>query len=177
MLASKRGVLSALFGLEVIGNAYGAATWPSPAFDELEDLMLLTSGYNSRGFMDAVTPCTTAKSGHLNAAGFLRAAFHDMAAADVSAGTNGLDASLGFELDTTIFTENTGPIFTNTLSYIAKFYNGRASMSDLLALGTYAAVRGCGGPSVPLRAGRIDATKAGREFSLKCCRLLRDEFS
>lgn len=34
-------------------------------------------------------------------------------------------------------------------------------MSDIIALSTYTAVRACGGPIVPIRTNRIDATKAG----------------
>ena len=34
-------------------------------------------------------------------------------------------------------------------------------MSDLIALGTIYAVRACSGPSIPYRAGRIDATGPG----------------
>ncbi|EXJ82271.1 hypothetical protein A1O3_06084 [Capronia epimyces CBS 606.96] len=36
-----------------------------------------------------------------------------------------------------------------------RYFNSRATMSDLIALGVYA------GPAVPLKAGRIDATQAG----------------
>ena len=34
-------------------------------------------------------------------------------------------------------------------------------MADLVALGAVVAVGGCGGPNIPLRGGRIDATEAG----------------
>ncbi|KAA8646619.1 uncharacterized protein ATNIH1004_008052 [Aspergillus tanneri] len=34
-------------------------------------------------------------------------------------------------------------------------------MADLIAMGVYTAVRSCGGPIIPIRAGRIDATTAG----------------
>ena len=34
-------------------------------------------------------------------------------------------------------------------------------MSDIIALGLYAAVRSCSGPAVPFKSGRIDATEAG----------------
>jgi hypothetical protein len=162
MLGAQEALLPMLLGLQLISTARAEAIWPSPAYDELEDLMFLTSGYGNRNFMTPLVPCTFAPNpGHSVAGGFLRTAFHDMAGADVGAGTDGLDASIGFELDGSVFIENTGLAFNNTLSFISRFYSPRASMSDLLALATYASVRACGGPSVPLRAGRIDATKAG----------------
>ncbi|KAJ9502978.1 hypothetical protein H2202_001130 [Exophiala xenobiotica] len=149
-------------GLFLIETATAVATWPSPTYDELEDLMLLNDGYNARDFPFPVVPCTFARvPGFSIAGGFLRTAFHDMAAADIHTGIGGLDASIGFELDSTVYTENAGVAFNNSLTYYSKFFNDRASMSDLIGLGVYASVRACGGPVVPLRAGRIDATQAG----------------
>ena len=141
--------------------AQAAPTWPN-SIDEIEDLMMLQTGYRSLGFASAVTPCSSsAVQGFRTAAGFLRAAFHDVAAFDASAGTGGLDASLAFELDGDYKTHNAGPAFPGAMAYFTGFYNDKASMSDLLALGTYAAVRSCGGPQIPMRAGRIDATGPG----------------
>lgn len=34
-------------------------------------------------------------------------------------------------------------------------------MADLIALGVATAIGACGGPQIPLRGGRIDATEAG----------------
>jgi hypothetical protein len=44
-------------------------------------------------------------------------------------------------------------------------YSTRASslVADVLAMGAISAVIGCGGPAIPFRAGRIDATEAGPE--------------
>ncbi len=149
-------------GLCFIDTAASVATWPSPTYDELEDLMMLNDGYNARDFPFPLVPCTFARApGFSIAGGFLRTAFHDMAPADIHTGIGGLDASIGFELDSTVYIENAGVAFNNSLTYYSKFFNGRASMSDLIGLGVYASVRACGGPVVPLRAGRIDATQAG----------------
>lgn len=35
------------------------------------------------------------------------------------------------------------------------------SVADLIALGTVVAVGACGGPVIPFRGGRVDATEAG----------------
>ena len=50
--------------------------------------------------------------------------------------------------------------------YFAQFFNSKASMADLLALGVVSAVKACGGPDVALRAGRIDATSGAAEPQL-----------
>lgn len=73
-------------------------------------------------------------------------------------GTGGVDGSLQFELDNG---ENTGPGHRTTLEFYANYFSSRSSMADLIAAGVYASVRSCGGPAVPLRLGRKDATSAG----------------
>ena len=136
-----------------------APTWPAP-IDELEDIMFLTQGYRTRTFADLVTPCSKSPNtaGRINAAEWIRTAFHDMATADVSTGLGGLDASLLFEMDRS---ENIGAAFQSTFIFLQSFLTVQSSISDLLALSMYTAVRACGGPIVPIRAGRIDATEAG----------------
>jgi Peroxidase len=73
-------------------------------------------------------------------------------------GTGGLDASLQFEL---VNGENTGPGHNTTLKFYSNYFSSRSSMADLIAAGVYASVRACGGPIIPLKLGRIDATSAG----------------
>ncbi|KAI9735773.1 MAG: hypothetical protein M1818_006382 [Claussenomyces sp. TS43310] len=126
----------------------------------MEDIMFLMTGYRSRGFSTNVSPCGfSAVSPARNAAAeWLRTAFHDMATANVYFGTGGLDASIMFETERG---ENIGAAFNTTLSNMSPFYNSRASVSDLIALGVYTSVRVCGGPLVPIRVGRVDATVAG----------------
>ncbi|ELR07035.1 hypothetical protein VC83_06745 [Pseudogymnoascus destructans] len=134
-------------------------TWPS-SVDELEDIMFLTAGYRKRTFADSVIPCekSPTTAGRINAAEWIRSAFHDMATADTYNGIGGLDASLQFE---TGRRENNGPAFESTLIFLQAFLSVRSSISDLLALSMYTAVRACGGPIVPIRTGRIDATEGG----------------
>lgn len=81
-----------------------------------------------------------------------------MSTANKFFGTGGLDGSLQFELDNG---ENTGPGHGTTLKFLANYLSPRASMADLIAAGVYASVRSCGGPIVPVRGGRVDATSAG----------------
>src|SRR6266487_626025 len=75
-----------------------APTWPS-SIDELEDIMFLNTGYQARSFADPVTPCTSeGVEGFINAAQWLRLAFHDMATGNTFTGVGGLDASVVFEM-------------------------------------------------------------------------------
>ena len=139
-------------------NIASAPTWPSP-IDELEDIMQLNTGYRARGFATAVTPCSFSAQGNgrIAAAEWIRTAFHDMATGNVLTGTGGLDASLVFELGG----DNIGAAFPTTLTTFAPFLTSRSSMADIISLGVYTAVRSCGGPVVPIKAGRLDATAAG----------------
>jgi catalase (peroxidase I) len=63
-----------------------------------------------------------------------------------------------FEVDRS---ENAGAAFNSSLAFFANYCSTQVSMSDLIALSVYTAVRSCGGPVVTIRAGRIDATVAG----------------
>jgi hypothetical protein len=141
--------------------AAATSIWPAST-DVLEDIMFLNSGYRESGFAGAVTPCdfSAAGPGRITAAEWIRTAFHDMASGNVYAGTGGLDASIMFETDRS---ENIGAAFNSSLAFFANYYSTQASVSDLIALSIYTAVRSCGGPVVQIRAGRIDATVAGPE--------------
>lgn len=139
----------------------GLPTWPS-SLDELEDIMFLNTGFQARAFPADITPCAFSSQGpsRITSAEWLRTAFHDMAPGDASTGIGGLDASLQYELGGN-GGENIGAAFNSTLLAYTPFFSSRASLADLIALGVYASVRVCGGPIVPIRTGRIDATTAG----------------
>ncbi|KAG9236578.1 heme peroxidase [Amylocarpus encephaloides] len=137
-----------------------APTWPA-AIDELEDVMVLNTGYKSRGFSSHITPCSFSEFGvgRQTAAEWLRIGFHDMATTNVFFEPHGgIDGSIAFELQSG---ENIGAGFATSLTTYSSFFNTRLSISDLIALGVHASVRGCGGPVVPMRGGRTDATGAG----------------
>jgi catalase (peroxidase I) len=112
------------------------------------------------GLVDGVTPCGFAPEGNGRnaAAEWIRTAFHDFATHDTVKGTGGLDASIAFETDRA---ENPGAAFNSTLGFLLNGYSSRVSMADMIAFGVYASVRMCGGPNVPVRAGRIDAMGPG----------------
>ncbi|KUJ22208.1 uncharacterized protein LY89DRAFT_729673 [Mollisia scopiformis] len=159
-------VCPTVLGLIAIFSGLGAAqvTWPS-SIDELEDVMFLNTGYNNRGFAAHITPCGFSEfgPGRQTAAEWLRIGFHDMATTNVyyaSVGVphGGIDASIAFELNDG---ENIGAGFNTTLHTYGGIFNSQLPVSDLIALGVYASVRGCGGPVIPMRGGRVDATAAG----------------
>jgi len=75
---------------------------------------------------------------------------------NVHTGTGGLDASVMWETEVTDSTG--GAAFNATLEFILGHHTVRSSMADLLALSTYTAVLACGGPAIPFRIGRVDAT-------------------
>lgn len=81
-----------------------------------------------------------------------------MATANSFFGTGGIDASIMYELNNG---ENLGPGLNTSLITYAGFFSPRSSMSDLIALGASLSTRVCGGPVVPVRGGRVDATSAG----------------
>lgn len=134
-------------------------TWPSD-IDELEEIMVQLTSFRARKFADTVSPCSNEASGpgRQNAAEWLRTAFHDMSTANNYFGTGGLDASLQYELTNG---ENPGPGHKTTLDFMSTFLSRKSSLSDLIALGVHTSVRSCGGPSIPFRAGRKDATEKG----------------
>ncbi|KAK0752396.1 heme peroxidase [Schizothecium vesticola] len=145
--------------LLAIGTAQADPTWPA-ATDEMEEIIFQLQGFRGRLFNDIISPCgnEAAGLGRVTAAEWLRAAFHDMATANKYFQTGGIDASLQFELGNG---EHTGPGHASTLQFYANYLSPRSSMADLIAAGVYAAVRSCGGPVIPLRLGRVDATTGG----------------
>lgn len=151
---------SLLASVAVFSAVAAVPTWPS-AIDELEDVMFLNTGYRSRGFSSHITPCSFSEFGvgRQTAAEWLRIGFHDMSTTNVFFTPHGgIDGSIAFELDDG---ENIGAGFATSLTTYSGFFNSRLPISDMIALGVYASVRGCGGPIVPMRGGRVDATVAG----------------
>ncbi|KAI1052732.1 hypothetical protein LB507_009971 [Fusarium sp. FIESC RH6] len=149
--------------------------WPSK-WDYVEDLQNNLGGYNKIGFMDAIISCDFGNGidGRQNSAEWIRTAFHDAVTHDKAAGTGGVDGSIFWELARP---ENKGDAFKNTFSFFSGFHNQRASVADLVALGTVVATGGCGGPQVPFRAGRVDAYKAGPAGVPEAHTNLKDTFA
>lgn len=107
-----------------------------------------------------ISPCSfnVVSPARQTAAEWIRTAFHDMATFDKATGVGGLDASIQFETDRA---ENAGDAFNSTFGFTNNYYTIRTSAADLLALSTVLAVGHCGGPKIPFRVGRVDATEGG----------------
>ncbi|KUJ14226.1 heme peroxidase [Mollisia scopiformis] len=137
--------------------------YPTVQASLLEHILVDTHGAHASGFADAITPCTNYVSGSQNegretAAQWLRVAFHDFVTAHVDEGTGGIDASIGFE---TLREEDSGTAFNDSFSFFRPYVSSKVSMADLVALSVTMSVGSCGGPQIPVRGGRIDATEAG----------------
>lgn len=155
--------LLSLLGLFTAANA--AFFYPDAQTSELEHILVDTHGAHASGFADAITPCSNYVSGgptfgRETAAQWLRVAFHDFVTARVDEGIGGIDASIGFE---TLREENSGSAFNDSFAFFQPYVNARVSMADLVALSVSMSVGNCGGPQIPVRGGRIDATGPGPE--------------
>ncbi|KAI0720710.1 heme peroxidase [Cerioporus squamosus] len=149
-----------LYGFLLIAASASAYTWPNPQLDELESLVYDQHGFNSRGILaGALDPCSRFNFGDTvnrsNVADWIRTAYHDMATHNVEDGTGGLDASIMFEQDRA---ENAGDGFFNSLRHLTLGITRYAGVADFIALGAKTAIEQCGGPRVPFRGGRVDAT-------------------
>ncbi|KAH8088913.1 heme peroxidase [Cristinia sonorae] len=137
-------------------------TWPNRLLYELDSQLYDREGYNARNLPVAMRPdCSFFffgdSPGRSNAADWIRTAYHDMATHNSAEGSGGLDASIRFE---TGRPENAGTGFNNTLIFIRPLANRYFSLSDDIALAAVTAIEMCGGPKIPFRGGRVDATEA-----------------
>ncbi|KAJ3086364.1 hypothetical protein HK102_013232 [Quaeritorhiza haematococci] len=124
---------------------------PPPGVN-LEQLRALM---NDQGFIQPIRNCNGI------AAAWIRASFHDAGTFDGESG--GADGSLQFE---TGDPENFG------LGGTIGFFQGTkrrfpdVSMADIIDWGAITSIKACGGPDIPFRAGRVDATTRNKEGTL-----------
>ncbi|ROV88739.1 hypothetical protein VMCG_10049 [Cytospora schulzeri] len=147
-------------------HAHAAFYYPNPQVSFLEHILVDNWGAYASNFSSAITPCNNyvtevgeaaVKSGRTTAAQWMRVAFHDAVTANVTAGTGGVDASIGFE---TRREENSGSAFNDSFTFWRPFVNDAVSMADLVAIGTVMSMGLCGGHKVPYQPGRVDALGA-----------------
>lgn len=128
MHASSAVVLTSLLHRHV-----QAAFWyPDAQTSSLEHILVDTHGAHKSGFADAITPCTNYVSGaqtlgRETAAQWLRVAFHDFVTANMSAGTGGIDASIGFE---TLREEDSGSAFNDSFAFFRPYVNTQVSSNS-----------------------------------------------
>ncbi|KAG9237989.1 heme peroxidase [Amylocarpus encephaloides] len=161
MSFSKLSVASLV--LSAIPLSSGAFYYPNVQESLIEHEFVDAHGAYEAGFIAAITPCSNYASGgplfgRETAAQWVRVAFHDSVTHHISDGTGGLDASIGFETDRD---ENVGSAMNDTMHFFRNRVNSKLSAADFLALSVQVSVGNCGGPQIPVRYGRIDATGPG----------------
>lgn len=118
-----------LFPVGVLAAFY----YPNPQVSFLEHILVDNWGSHASNFSSAITPCNNyvtevgvpaVNSGRTTAAQWIRVAFHDFVTADISAGTGGLDASIGFE---TLRGENSGSAFNDSFTFWRPFVSDAVS--------------------------------------------------
>jgi hypothetical protein len=128
MRTSSAVILTSLFHAHI-----QAAFWyPDAQTSCLEHILVDTHGAYKSGFADAITPCTNYVSGaqtlgRETAAQWLRVAFHDFVTANLSAGTGGIDASIGFE---TLREEDSGSAFNDSFAFFRPYVNAQVSSNS-----------------------------------------------
>ncbi|KAJ7249598.1 heme peroxidase [Mycena rebaudengoi] len=139
-----------------------AYLWPSPQLDVLESLRF---DVEDNAFVSFIQPCDAFSfppddrpTGRSNVADWIRTAYHDMATHNTADGTGGMDGSIRFP-EEQARAENAGDGFSNTLTVLTQSTGRYVSVADILVLGALLAIEQCGGPEIPFRGGRIDATE------------------
>jgi hypothetical protein len=177
-------LLISIIGISMLRGADAAFYYPNIQDSLLEHILVDNWGAYASNFSSAITPCTNyvtqkgapaLNSGRTTAAQWMRVLFHDFITANISAGTGGIDASIGFE---TARGENSGSAFNDSFTFWRPFVNNAVSskpnvlvimvrqttnnliVADLVALGSAMSNNLCGGHNLPYRAGRVDATSA-----------------
>jgi hypothetical protein len=129
-----RPLLAQLLSFALISSSTGAFFYPNPQSSFLEHILVDTHGAHSSGFANAITPCSNYVSGpqtlgRETAAQWLRVAFHDFVTANVTEGTGGIDASIGFE---TLREENSGSAMNDSLGFFRPYVSSKISSKSTL---------------------------------------------
>ncbi|KAI3619310.1 l-ascorbate oxidase [Moniliophthora roreri] len=134
------------------GLAARAYHWPDPQVEYADKVLFGDS------FLSAIAIDCAPRDETTIAAQWVRIAYHDMATHNVDDGTGGLDGSIAYELDRP---ENIGSGMLASINDFVLFTSPATGLADTIAMGAVIGVAACGGPIVPFRAGRVDATAAG----------------
>jgi hypothetical protein len=125
--------LAFFIGTYMLSVANGAFYYPDVRTHLLEHILVDNWGAYASNFSSAITPCTNyvtqtgtaaLNSGRTTAAQWIRVLFHDFVTANVTAGTGGVDASIGFE---TARSENSGSAFNDSFTFWRPFVNDAVS--------------------------------------------------
>ncbi|EEB91335.1 hypothetical protein MPER_10319 [Moniliophthora perniciosa FA553] len=143
-----------VFGSIILhGLAARAYHWPDPQVEYADKVLFGDS------FLSAIAADCAPRDETTIAAQWVRIAYHDMATHNVDDGTGGLDSSIAYERDRP---ENIGSGMLASINDFVLFTSPATGLADTIAMGAVIGVAACGGPVVPFRAGRVDATTAGQ---------------
>ncbi|KAJ6472458.1 heme peroxidase [Mycena sanguinolenta] len=147
--------LASAVHLSFAGSA-AVFNWPDPLLDTLDNT-LYRQAFSLVSLL--ALDCAPRDDSTVSAQ-WLRLAYHDIATYNSTTGTGGLDASIAFEFTRP---QDVGLGMLESLHDFLGPQNEYVGMADIIAMGVVNAVIGCGGPVIPYRGGRIDATEAGPE--------------
>ncbi|KAF9064896.1 heme peroxidase [Rhodocollybia butyracea] len=157
-MLSRVPLIQAVTAAYAVGASYAQSTstfhWPNAQLSYVDQQLF--EGNLHFFFLSGCTP----RDDTTISAQWLRIAYHDMSTHNVDDGSGGLDASIQFELDRP---QNVGEGMAQSLSDFssAQTVAPMFGTADTIALGAVIAVQACGGPFIPFRAGRVDASEAG----------------
>jgi hypothetical protein len=132
-----------VLGLSLAPFTSAAFYYPDLQTSLLEHILVDNWGAYASNFSSAITPCTryvtqtgeaALKSGRTTAAQWMRVLFHDFITANVTAGTGGVDASIGFE---TAREENSGSAFNDSFTFWRPYVNDAVSSKSQLQWQSY----------------------------------------
>jgi len=138
-----------LFAFAIIPQSQAALYYPEIQTSLLEHILVDNWGAYASNFSSAITPCdryvtqtgtAALTSGRTTAAQWMRVMFHDFITANVTAGTGGVDASIGFE---TAREENKGSAFNDSFTFWRPFVNGAVSSMLIFVSASPTRVKGC----------------------------------
>ncbi|KAF7342734.1 Peroxidase [Mycena sanguinolenta] len=137
-----------------LADSAAVFNWPDPLLDSLDDTLYR----QAFALVSLLATDCAPRDDTTVAAQWLRLAYHDTATHNSTTGTGGLDASIAFEFTRS---QDVGLGMLESLQDFLGPQNEYVGMADIIAIGAVNAVAGCGGPVIPFRGGRIDATEAG----------------
>ena len=138
-----------LFAFAIIPQSQAALYYPEIQTSLLEHILVDNWGAYASNFSSAITPCdryvtqtgtAALTSGRTTAAQWMRVMFHDFITANVTAGTGGVDASIGFE---TAREENKGSAFNDSFTFWRPFVNGAVSSMLIFVSASPTREKGC----------------------------------
>lgn len=135
-----RCVLGLLLGVLFAAEpSLAAFYYPNAQTSLLDHILVDNWGAYASNFSSAISPCTNYVtevgepaliSGRTTAAQWMHVAFHDYVTANVTAGTGGIDASIGFE---TLRSENSGSAMNDSFTFWRPFMNDAVSSELVLS--------------------------------------------